>query len=198
MRLYKQLSLLSLSGSELQTSDVRSWSPLLVHPHLSGQPWPCRRPSMDPSNYWWERDFRNITGLEFCQVNFCRACCGVRVTHRRICLFQNVPLEQQMVESIKQEPMECAIEQPPLKKIKQEVLSTQHTHMQKISRQMWNWYKKFYFFMYRKQRWKAECAFSFSVFTLSINLRNNWKSRESRKIINDNYVHNVTMMCFGS
>ncbi|KAG8011248.1 Transcriptional activator Myb, partial [Nibea albiflora] len=35
----------------------------------------------------------------------------------------NVPLEQQMVESIKQEPMECAIEQPPLKKIKQEVES---------------------------------------------------------------------------
>uniref|UniRef100_A0A7N8XNH9 Transcriptional activator Myb n=1 Tax=Mastacembelus armatus TaxID=205130 RepID=A0A7N8XNH9_9TELE len=32
----------------------------------------------------------------------------------------NPPLEQQMVESIKQEPMECAIEQPPLKKIKQE------------------------------------------------------------------------------
>lgn len=28
---------------------------------------------------------------------------------------------QQMVESIKQEQMECAIEQPPLKKIKQEV-----------------------------------------------------------------------------
>lgn len=36
-------------------------------------------------------------------------------------VFQNVPLEQQMVNSIKQEPMECAIEQPPLKKIKQEV-----------------------------------------------------------------------------
>lgn len=35
----------------------------------------------------------------------------------------NVSLEQQMVESIKQEPMECAIEQPPLKKIKQEVES---------------------------------------------------------------------------
>uniref|UniRef100_A0A4W6EE74 Transcriptional activator Myb n=1 Tax=Lates calcarifer TaxID=8187 RepID=A0A4W6EE74_LATCA len=32
----------------------------------------------------------------------------------------NTPLEQQMVTSIKQEPMECAIEQPPLKKIKQE------------------------------------------------------------------------------
>ncbi|KAM9704137.1 transcriptional activator Myb isoform 1-T1 [Menidia menidia] len=32
-------------------------------------------------------------------------------------------LEQQMIESIKQEPMECAIEQPPLKKIKQEVES---------------------------------------------------------------------------
>ncbi|XP_020494496.1 transcriptional activator Myb isoform X2 [Labrus bergylta] len=32
-------------------------------------------------------------------------------------------LEQQMVDSIKQEPMECAIEQPPLKKIKQEVES---------------------------------------------------------------------------
>ncbi|CAJ1078211.1 transcriptional activator Myb isoform X2 [Xyrichtys novacula] len=35
----------------------------------------------------------------------------------------NTPMEQQMVESIKQEPMECAIEQPPLKKIKQEVES---------------------------------------------------------------------------
>ncbi|XP_070843423.1 transcriptional activator Myb [Chaetodon trifascialis] len=35
----------------------------------------------------------------------------------------NAPLEQQMVESIKQEPMECAIEQPPLKKIKQEAES---------------------------------------------------------------------------
>ncbi|XP_068433059.1 transcriptional activator Myb isoform X2 [Clinocottus analis] len=35
----------------------------------------------------------------------------------------NSPLEQQMVKSIKQEPMECAIEQPPLKKIKQEVES---------------------------------------------------------------------------
>ncbi|XP_077366739.1 transcriptional activator Myb [Festucalex cinctus] len=33
------------------------------------------------------------------------------------------PLDQQMVESIKQEPMECAIEHPPLKKIKQEVES---------------------------------------------------------------------------
>ncbi|XP_061560565.1 transcriptional activator Myb isoform X4 [Phycodurus eques] len=32
-------------------------------------------------------------------------------------------LDQQMVESIKQEPMECTIEQPPLKKIKQEVES---------------------------------------------------------------------------
>ncbi|KAF1376536.1 hypothetical protein PFLUV_G00212500 [Perca fluviatilis] len=35
----------------------------------------------------------------------------------------NSPLEQQMVQSIKQEPMECAIEQPPMKKIKQEVES---------------------------------------------------------------------------
>ncbi|XP_034555488.1 transcriptional activator Myb isoform X2 [Notolabrus celidotus] len=35
----------------------------------------------------------------------------------------NTPLQQQMVDSIKQEPMECAIEQPPLKKIKQEVES---------------------------------------------------------------------------
>ncbi|XP_056260582.1 transcriptional activator Myb isoform X2 [Seriola aureovittata] len=35
----------------------------------------------------------------------------------------NTPLEQQMVNSIKQEPMECAIEPPPLKKIKQEVES---------------------------------------------------------------------------
>lgn len=34
-------------------------------------------------------------------------------------------LVQQMVESIKQEPMECAIEQPPLKKIKQEVSTPQ-------------------------------------------------------------------------
>lgn len=48
----------------------------------------------------------------------------VRVTHQRIRVFQNVTLPQQMVESIKQEPMECAIEQPPLKKIKQEVLFT--------------------------------------------------------------------------
>ncbi|XP_015250001.1 PREDICTED: transcriptional activator Myb [Cyprinodon variegatus] len=36
---------------------------------------------------------------------------------------QSTTLEQQMVESIKQEPMECAIDQPPLKKIKQEVES---------------------------------------------------------------------------
>ncbi|KAF7230429.1 transcriptional activator Myb isoform X2 [Nothobranchius furzeri] len=35
----------------------------------------------------------------------------------------NTTLEQPMVESIKQEPMECAIEQPPHKKIKQEVES---------------------------------------------------------------------------
>ncbi|KAL6096012.1 myb [Pungitius sinensis] len=35
----------------------------------------------------------------------------------------NSHLEQQMVKSIKQEPMDCAIEQPPLKKIKQEVES---------------------------------------------------------------------------
>uniref|UniRef100_A0A8C8DGM7 Transcriptional activator Myb n=1 Tax=Oryzias sinensis TaxID=183150 RepID=A0A8C8DGM7_9TELE len=35
----------------------------------------------------------------------------------------NPSLEQQIVDSIKQEPMECAIEQPPLKKIKQEVES---------------------------------------------------------------------------
>lgn len=33
------------------------------------------------------------------------------------------PLDPQIVESIKQEPMECAIDQPPLKKIKQEVES---------------------------------------------------------------------------
>ncbi|XP_047430415.1 transcriptional activator Myb isoform X2 [Mugil cephalus] len=32
-------------------------------------------------------------------------------------------MEQQMIETIKQEPMDCAIEQPPLKKIKQEVES---------------------------------------------------------------------------
>lgn len=37
-----------------------------------------------------------------------------------VCL-QPAPLDQQMVESIKQEPIECAIEHPPLKKIKQEV-----------------------------------------------------------------------------
>ncbi|XP_021175281.2 transcriptional activator Myb isoform X1 [Fundulus heteroclitus] len=36
---------------------------------------------------------------------------------------QSSPLQQQMVESIKQEPVECAIDQPPLKKIKQEVES---------------------------------------------------------------------------
>ncbi|XP_072218083.1 transcriptional activator Myb isoform X2 [Leuresthes tenuis] len=35
----------------------------------------------------------------------------------------NTTLEQQMIESIKQEPMECSIDQPPLKKIKQEVES---------------------------------------------------------------------------
>ncbi|KAJ0060871.1 hypothetical protein NL108_001738, partial [Boleophthalmus pectinirostris] len=35
----------------------------------------------------------------------------------------NSPLDQQMVDSIKQEPVECAIDQPPLKKIKQEVES---------------------------------------------------------------------------
>ncbi|KAM9782635.1 transcriptional activator Myb [Neosynchiropus ocellatus] len=35
----------------------------------------------------------------------------------------NSPLDQQMVDAIKQEPMECAIDQPPLKKIKQEVES---------------------------------------------------------------------------
>ncbi|KAF7643360.1 hypothetical protein LDENG_00240740 [Lucifuga dentata] len=35
----------------------------------------------------------------------------------------NGHMDHQMVESIKQEPMECAIEQPPLKKIKQEVES---------------------------------------------------------------------------
>ncbi|XP_029351987.1 transcriptional activator Myb isoform X2 [Echeneis naucrates] len=35
----------------------------------------------------------------------------------------NTPSEPQMVSSIKQEPIECAIEQPPLKKIKQEVES---------------------------------------------------------------------------
>ncbi|XP_029281716.1 transcriptional activator Myb [Cottoperca gobio] len=35
----------------------------------------------------------------------------------------NSLLEQHMIESIKQEPMECAIDQPPLKKIKQEVES---------------------------------------------------------------------------
>ncbi|XP_062268112.1 transcriptional activator Myb isoform X1 [Platichthys flesus] len=35
----------------------------------------------------------------------------------------NTHLEHQMVNSIKQEPMECSIEQPPLKKIKQEVES---------------------------------------------------------------------------
>ncbi|XP_054618616.1 transcriptional activator Myb isoform X2 [Dunckerocampus dactyliophorus] len=35
----------------------------------------------------------------------------------------NAPLDQQRVDAIKQEPMECAIEQPPLKKIKQEVES---------------------------------------------------------------------------
>lgn len=36
---------------------------------------------------------------------------------------QNTTLEQQIAESIKQEPMECPIDQPPLKKIKQEVES---------------------------------------------------------------------------
>uniref|UniRef100_A0A7N6AXZ6 Transcriptional activator Myb n=1 Tax=Anabas testudineus TaxID=64144 RepID=A0A7N6AXZ6_ANATE len=35
----------------------------------------------------------------------------------------NASMEQQMVVSIKQEPVECTIEQPPLKKIKQEVES---------------------------------------------------------------------------
>lgn len=35
----------------------------------------------------------------------------------------NTPLDQQIVDCIKQEPMECAIEQPPMKKIKQEVES---------------------------------------------------------------------------
>ncbi|CAL9692322.1 unnamed protein product [Knipowitschia caucasica] len=35
----------------------------------------------------------------------------------------NSPLDQPLVDSIKQEPVECAIDQPPLKKIKQEVES---------------------------------------------------------------------------
>uniref|UniRef100_A0A3P8UU89 Transcriptional activator Myb n=1 Tax=Cynoglossus semilaevis TaxID=244447 RepID=A0A3P8UU89_CYNSE len=33
---------------------------------------------------------------------------------------QNIPVDQHMIHAIKQEPMECTIEQPPLKKIKQE------------------------------------------------------------------------------
>lgn len=43
--------------------------------------------------------------------------------------FQNTTLGQQMVGSIKQEPVEDAIKQPPFKKIKQEVLSTLHRHV---------------------------------------------------------------------
>lgn len=42
------------------------------------------------------------------------------VTHGSVVLVP-VSVVRQMVESIKQEPMECAIEQPPLKKIKKEV-----------------------------------------------------------------------------
>ena len=53
------------------------------------------------------------------------------VTHsKNVGIFQNSPLVLEMAESIKQEPMECTIsaggsinEQPPMKKIKQEVLS---------------------------------------------------------------------------
>lgn len=51
-------------------------------------------------------------------------------THLEVCVvFQNTTLGQQMVGSIKQEPVEDAIKQPPFKKIKQEVLSTQHKHV---------------------------------------------------------------------
>ncbi|XP_008311497.1 transcriptional activator Myb isoform X1 [Cynoglossus semilaevis] len=38
-------------------------------------------------------------------------------------LLKNIPVDQHMIHAIKQEPMECTIEQPPLKKIKQEVES---------------------------------------------------------------------------
>lgn len=57
-------------------------------------------------------------------LNLLCASNSVHMTHQRICLLQNVTLAQQMAETIKQEPIECAIDQPPLKKIKQEVLST--------------------------------------------------------------------------
>lgn len=51
-------------------------------------------------------------------------------------LLQNLPpAQQQIAESIKQEPMECVIEQPPLKKIKQEVLSST---LRRKRDQMWN------------------------------------------------------------
>lgn len=81
----------SLSGSELQTFVVQSWSHLLVHPHLSGQPWPCRRPSMDPSNYWWERDFKINLTLEFVILTSL-VLASVLVTHWRFCVFSRIPL----------------------------------------------------------------------------------------------------------
>uniref|UniRef100_A0A8D3DXE6 Transcriptional activator Myb n=1 Tax=Scophthalmus maximus TaxID=52904 RepID=A0A8D3DXE6_SCOMX len=50
----------------------------------------------------------------------------------------NVPLEQQMVNSIKQEPMECAIEQPPLKKIKQESSPCMQWEAQDLNTQLFS------------------------------------------------------------
>lgn len=93
-----------------------------------------------------EKDTQTYLESWTCHVNLLCARYSDHVTHGRICLFfpQNVTLAQQMVESIKQEPMECAIEQPPLKKIKQEVLSTQYKHVH-TCRQIWDLSFSFYF-----------------------------------------------------
>lgn len=90
------------------------------------------------------RNFKNITRLSFGMLrSVVLAVVSLWLTWRIGLFPQNSPLEQHMIDSIKQEPMECAIDQPPLKKIKQEVLYTQNKHMgiKETCRQMWDWDK---------------------------------------------------------
>lgn len=65
---------------------------------------------------------------------------------------------QQMVESIKQEPMECAIEQPPLKKIKQEVSMPQQ-QLRCLSGERGKMNRYFLFFFSRSNKCGSTASF---------------------------------------
>ncbi|KAK7906843.1 hypothetical protein WMY93_015455 [Mugilogobius chulae] len=99
----------SMSPEHSDSDSVHMVSPVDTKPHTDH----CTRPQKDNNMFRTPNIRRSI--LESSPLT--------PTPFRSSVAILNSPLDQQMVDSIKQEPVECAIDQPPLKKIKQEVES---------------------------------------------------------------------------